>query len=64
MNLHHNLAISAIERIPVREPMHPQFKSMALFDDMYAYYNCSRVFYAYFGAIPSILSLKHIEAKK
>src|SRR5436190_16467929 len=64
MNINHNLAVSAIEGIPVREPLRPEFNSMALFDDMYAYYNCSRVFYAYFGAIPSILALKHIDPNK
>jgi hypothetical protein len=63
MKVNHNIALSA-SGVSVREPLHPEFHSMALFDDMFAYYNCARIFYSYFGAIPSIIALKHIDSKK
>ena len=65
MNLiNHNLSVTSIEGIPVNEELQPKLHSLALFDDMYAYYNCSRVFYSYFGEIPNIFALKHLDPKK
>ena len=64
MDILNHAAPAAVDNLMSTQKLKPALQSLALFDDMYSFYNCSRVYYSYFGEIPNILALKQVDPKK